>query len=58
MNRKFMFCVCLISEIVICERLVGLVLFETNVSKTTGQIHEIELVYRDDISLDCVKNAS
>ena len=26
--------------------------FETNVSKTAGQIHEIELVYRDDLSLD------
>ena len=36
----------------ICERLVGLVSFETNVSKTAGQIHEIELVYRDDLSLD------
>ena len=29
---------------VICERLVGLVSFETNVSKTAGQIHEIDLV--------------
>ena len=37
----------------ICERLVGLVSFETNVSKTTGQIHEIiELVYQDDLSLE------
>ena len=44
-----MFCV---SEIVICECLMGLVSFETNVSKTAGQIHEIELVYRDDLSLD------
>ena len=35
---------------VICERLVGLVSFETNVS--SSQIHEIELVYRDDLSLD------
>ena len=34
----------------ICERLVGLVSFETNVSKTAAQIHEIELVYRDDLS--------
>ena len=30
---------------------MGLVSFETNVSKTAGQIHEIELVYRDDLSL-------
>ena len=52
MNRKFTFCVCLISEIVICEHLVDLVSFETNISKTAGQIHEIELVYRDDLSLD------
>ena len=37
---------------VICEHLVGLVSFETNVSKTAGQIHEIELVYQDDLSLD------
>ena len=39
---------------VICERLVGFVSFETNVSKTAGQIgfHEIELAYRDDLSLD------
>ena len=34
------------------EHLVGLVSFETNVSKTAGQIHDIELVYRDDLSLD------
>ena len=44
MNWKFTFCICLVSEILICERLVGLVSFETNVSKTAGQIHEIELV--------------
>ena len=43
---------CLVSKILICEHLVGLVSFETNVSKTAGQIHEIELVYRDDLSLD------
>ena len=36
----------------ICECLVGLVSFEINVSKTAGQFHEIELVYRDDLSLD------
>ena len=31
---------------------MGLVSFET-VSKTAGQILEIELVYPDDLSLDC-----
>ena len=31
---------------------MGLVSLETNVSKTAGQIHEIEFVYRDDLSLD------
>ena len=36
-------CVCLVSKILICERLVGLVSFETNVSKTAGQIRDIEL---------------
>ena len=53
MNRKFTFCVCLVSDIFICG-LVGLtdVSFETNVSKTAGQIHEIELVYGVDLSLD------
>ena len=52
MSWKFTFCVCLFSEIVICEHLVGLVSFETIVSKTAGQIHEIELIYWDDLSLD------
>ena len=31
---------------------MGLVSFKTNVSKTAGQIHEIELVYRDDLLFD------
>ena len=55
MNRKFTFCVCLVSEIMICDLLAFggyLVSFETNVSKTAGQIHEIEFVYQDDLSLD------
>ena len=30
---------CLFSQILICERLVGLVSFKTNVSETAGQIH-------------------
>ena len=38
----------------ICVCLVGLVSFKTNASKTTGQIHEIELVYWDDLSLNRV----
>ena len=36
--------VCLFSQIVICERLVGLVSFETNVSETAGQIHLRDIV--------------
>ena len=39
MNRNCTFCVCLFSQIVICERWVGLVSFKTNVSETAGQIH-------------------
>ena len=39
MNRNCTFRVCLFSQIVICERLVGLVSFKTNVSETAGQIN-------------------
>ena len=39
MNRNCTFCVCLFSQIVICERWVDLVSFKTNVSETAGQIH-------------------
>ena len=31
---------------------MGLISFKNNISKTAGQINEIELVYRDDLSLD------
>ena len=39
MNRNCTFRVCLFSQIVICERLVGWVSFKTNVSEYAGQIH-------------------
>ena len=42
--KKFTFCVCLVSEIVICERLVG--------PKPLVKSMKHKLVYRDDLSLD------
>ena len=39
MNQNCTFRICLFSQIVICDRLVGWVSFKTNVSETAGQIH-------------------
>ena len=39
MNRNCTFRVCLFLQMLICERLVGIVSFKTNVSETAGQIH-------------------